>query len=158
MVSLGLCGCCEACECIDAGYEASAVFDRVAVGDHSIELDFGRAVPLAVRERDRCHPVAATGISVVGPDDTLRVGGPRLWWARIQGNEWLCCVDPLPVVDEVRGAPDAIALELASCVETDCDCEPKSATPFVAWHSLGELAPGTYEVRVGTRSTSFTVP
>lgn len=154
-VILSVCGCCEACDCIDPGYEVGYTGGLVPVGEHHLSIA-GNEVPLTVAERATCSPREPSGLEIVGPDPSLTPGGERLWWAVVRGSEPLCCADPAPAVDQTRAGLD-IALTLYSCAIDPCLCigEPQ---PFEAWHSLGELAPGTYTVRMGSLVQTFSVP
>ncbi|MCZ7687251.1 MAG: hypothetical protein M5U28_54360 [Sandaracinaceae bacterium] len=91
------------------------------------------------------------------PRRDLITAGPALTWVAVEGEEWLCCADPAPVVDQLDTTEGGIALRLSSCVTEDCACVPDLLTPVRAWYSLGELPPGTYSLRAGGVATTFTV-
>lgn len=151
---LELCGCCDECDCIDGGYEASFVGPPLALGEHSIVIPHGVAT-ISVHAREDCRPLEARGLRIVVPSPSRVIGGPRLVWAVVSGAEALCCATPAPAVDSTGIGPmGEIVLSLASCVTADCFCEPPGEIPFEAWHSLGELSPGTHTVVV----TSTTGP
>jgi hypothetical protein len=154
---LEACDCCETCDCIDPGYEASVVRAAPPPGDYELELP-GGARPLAVREGSQCRVTGEpTGLRVVGPSPELRTGEPRIWWAAVSGEEWLCCVPPLPAVSQGIGPMGEIALTVSSCVTEDCACVPPGPTPFEAWHALGEIGPGVYTVVAGRHRATITV-
>lgn len=154
--SLALCGCCDECECIDPGYQASDVRDPLPRGTHLVTTPHG-ASQVTVHARSECRLVDATAISIVPPRRDLLIGGPALTWARVDGEEWLCCATPQTVVEQVDTTGSGIALQLYSCVTDDCDCVPATPTPTSAWLALGELAPGTtYSARAGDVVATFT--
>ncbi|HEY8428936.1 MAG TPA: hypothetical protein VIL20_11205 [Sandaracinaceae bacterium] len=155
-VSLELCECCEACECIDPGYQASAVRGPLPVGTHSVALPHGTAA-VTVHAPTACRPIAATSVTIVPPRRDLILGGPALTWARVEGEELLCCAEPVPVVEQLDTTGPEIVLRLSSCVEYDCACVPTVPRTASAWFSLGELAPGSYTLRVGDVRTTFEV-
>jgi hypothetical protein len=158
--SLELCGCCDACDCIDPGYEASTIFYGPAEGDYTITVA-GTERALAVRPLSRCGatPPTPTAIRIVPPDPTLVLGGDRVWWAAITAEEWLCCAAPLPLVSPSVSLPErTIDLTLRSCVELDCECVPKAPTTFETWMPLGILPPGSWTLTLGAIVETFDVP
>lgn len=155
--ALELCDCCDECECVDSGYQASAVRDPLPLGAHAIVFPHG-AGSVTVHDRAACRSIEATAVTIVPPRRDLILGGPALTWARVEGEDWVCCATPQAVVEQAdTTGPGGIALMLSSCVYEDCDCVPGAPTATSAWFSLGELAPGAYSVRVGDIATTFTV-
>lgn len=154
---LELCSCCLACDCVGSpGYEASTVGPVLPLGITSLSIPHG-AASVTVVARGSGHDVPVTGLRVVGPDPTHTRGGPALWWVAVSGTDALCCVSPEPLVDHTTGASGEIDLAVTSAAIDPCGCIG-SPQPFEAWHSLGELAPGSYTlVAAGLRAT-FTVP
>jgi hypothetical protein len=140
-----LCDCCEECDCIDSGYETAREEPPLEVGSHMVVYGVGRFRPLSVFEPSSCRPS-----SIVSD---LRIEPPRYdpagnYWAVVSGTEAVCCVDPTAAIQRTRvGASDVIALDALFCVDYDCDCAPRP-TSYEAWHNLGPLEPGTYNVRI----------
>ncbi|MDH5494048.1 MAG: hypothetical protein OEY14_19010, partial [Myxococcales bacterium] len=91
---LQLCECCEDCDCLDAGYEATRVESLPMAPPDQILGVAGRERPLSIRDRASCHRLAPTGLRIVPPAPTLVHGGPPIWWAVLRGEEILCCADP----------------------------------------------------------------
>jgi hypothetical protein len=85
-------------------------------------------------------------------------GGPALTWVVLEGEASWCCVEPTFTV-ESRRSFEWIELSAYDCTPPiDCDCVPVGdPTPFEAWHSLGELGPGTYNVSLGSEIVTFTI-
>jgi hypothetical protein len=153
---LELCSCCVACDCIASpSYEASTVGPTLPIGTTSLSIPHG-AADVTVVARGGTHDVPVTGLRVVGPDSSYVQSGPALWWVDVSGTDALCCATPMPLVDHSFGT-DAIMLDVQSAAIDPCDCAGRPM-PFDAWHSLGELAPGTYTISAGTTTTTFTVP
>jgi hypothetical protein len=155
-LELELCDCCDACECIDPGYEASLIEPPLPIGRHEIVIPHGVAT-IDVTTRDRCRSNEPTGLRIVAPDPSRLQGSPRLTWAVVSGIETLCCVAPAPAVGESIGPGGERALSLYSCVQEDCDCVG-SPVESEAWHSLGELGPGTHVIRAGAHSATIEIP
>jgi hypothetical protein len=152
-----LCGCCDACDCVDPGYEASREVGPLMSGFYEVVIPHGVA-RVQVVEPGSCRPLPITSATVIGPDEMLRQGGPLLWWARVVGAEARCCAAPAPAVEQGTGPMGEIVLSLATCVREDCECEPGPADPLETWHSMGELGPGTYTLVAGATRTTFVVP
>lgn len=155
--SLQLCGCCDLCDCIDPGYQASYVRDALPVGDHAVGIPHGES-QVTVHPRAECYEIDPTGLTIEPPRTDLVQGGPALFWARITGEEWTCCAVPTPVVERLDTTDGSIALTLMSCVTIDCDCEPTGPTGTSTWFSLGELRSGTHRIRLGGLSETVIVP
>ncbi|MDQ3033143.1 MAG: hypothetical protein M3Y87_12055 [Myxococcota bacterium] len=153
-LGMELCECCDECDCIDGGYEASVVSDVLPVGTHTLSLPRGPHT-VQVTTRDRCRALAPTGLRIVAPGPLVRAG-PAIHWAVISGTERLCCMPPAPAVDEGIGPAGERALSLRTCVESDCECIG-AEVPFEAWHPLIDLAPGTHVVRAGAFEEAITV-
>lgn len=155
-VELQVCDCCDACGCIDHGYEAGWINGPHPVGEHTFFL---AGTPLHVRvvPPDSCSPRAPTELAIVGPDESLTQGGERFYWAVLRGSESLCCAEPLPAVRHGVAADGALELSLASCAIDPCDCVG-TPRPYEAWHLLGELVPGDHVVRIAGLEQRFTVP
>ncbi|MCB9601706.1 MAG: hypothetical protein H6721_03305 [Sandaracinus sp.] len=139
-----LCGCCDECDCIDRGFELGwrgvpPSGGVLRVGD--VTRPFGVFAP------DVCRAATPTALRIVGPEPDYRGVGPRLFWAVVSAAPQVCCGEPFGAVRTIDGAED-IDLELRTCHEDPCPCIGPE-TPFDAWHSLGELADGTYRIRVG---------
>lgn len=154
--ALELCDCCDACECIDPGYQASHVRAPLPIGTHLVGFPHGSG-EVTVHAYAECRPIDVTNVVVVPPRRDLVTSGPALTWVAVEGEEWLCCAEPAPVVDQLDTTEPGIALRLSSCVNEDCDCVPTSPTTARAWYSLGELPAGTYSLRAGEVATTFTV-
>ncbi|MCB9623992.1 MAG: hypothetical protein H6723_11780 [Sandaracinus sp.] len=103
--------------------------------------------PFGVFAPDVCRAATPTALRIVGPEPDYRGVGPRLFWAVVSAAPQVCCGEPFGAVRTIDGAED-IDLELRTCHEDPCPCIGPE-TPFDAWHSLGELADGTYRIRVG---------
>ena len=106
------------------------------------------------------HHVPVTGLRVVGPDPARQHSGPELWWVEVSGTDALCCATPMPLVDvdpSIAPAPRLVTLTVRSAAQDPCDCAGRPI-PFTAWHSLGELASGSYTLTANGVSTTFTVP
>ena len=156
-LSLSLCDCTDSCDDVITPYQAHAVGPARSIGEHPRSLG-GAAAPLSVRAPDECYPLPALGLHVELPDPSARQVGPPLVWVGIDGEQGLCCADPLPAV---RGevAPDGVIdLTLYSCVQEDCFCLPDAPTPFTAWYSLGPVPPGDYVIVAGSERARFHVP
>jgi hypothetical protein len=154
-VDARLCGCCELCDCIDSGYQASVVVDAPPLGDYTLEDGTGQ---IAVRDPTTCRALEPTSLELVGPRDDLSVAGPRLWWAAVSGEQSVCCVEPIAGVREAAVGAAGIHLELLGCVREDCACVPPGPTPFTTWYALGELPSGVHSVRAGDHEATVTVP
>lgn len=155
--SMELCGCCDECDCIDGGYQSSVVLDPPSLGGHMVVIPHG-VTDVVVHERATCSETPATSVSVVGPSSELIVTGPRLWWAQVRSEAWVCCAQPAPAVERIGAGGRAIELRALSCVQEDCLCDPPAPVPAEAWFSLGELSAGDYTLTVGALTTTFTVP
>ncbi|HJK90636.1 MAG TPA: hypothetical protein RMH85_30110 [Polyangiaceae bacterium LLY-WYZ-15_(1-7)] len=155
-----LCECCEACLCIDPGYEvgfedaAAPALGELVIGD--------TRHPVQTRSPDECTPVEPTGLRVVPPAPGYLRDGPGLWWAVVSGMQRVCCVEPVGGVREALVSPgpdtppNTRTLSLHACTLEDCECIGAPA-PFDAWHPLGELAPGGYSIRAGTQRVDFMI-
>jgi hypothetical protein len=155
--ALELCDCCDDCECVDPGYQSSVVVgDPWPLGEHLLTVPHG-VHDLTVHPRSACHPVTAGDVEAFPPDTSLIVTGPRLTWARVIVEECLCCATPAPAFEQTVLADGTIQLTALSCAPDPCDCDPCSPQRAEAWHSLGELAPGTYALTAGAAATTFVV-
>jgi hypothetical protein len=150
------CDCCDECDCIDSGYQSSAVLDPLPVGSHPLGIPHGERT-IVVHALEECRPTDALGVEIVGPAEDAIVTGPRLWWAHVTSEEWLCCAPPAPAIRQ-NGVGPIFELDLMTCVLDDCACVPTTPTPIEAWYSLGELAPGDYEVHISSERVAFRVP
>lgn len=156
--SMRLCDCCEVCLCVDPGYEASAVYEAPGLGEHAVSVPGGDR-PLRVAELSETGVTEPVALEIVGPSSDMVQGGPRLWWARVTGEELVCCVEPQLVARQIGRSGNHIELELRSYRPlVDCDCEPPGPTRADAWFSLGELSSGTYTVSAGSLAETFEVP
>lgn len=164
--SLIACGGCDACDCIDQGYQASTEAPAPVAGDYMLHV--GTATrPLLVVPADRCQSMAGWPgggviVEIVGPNRSLRQGGaPHLWWAHVTGTEGRCCGEPevAATVNHVRPVGADLAVSLSECNPDPCACVG-GPHPFEAWVDLGDLPPGMHGVEVTGASaiTSFEVP
>jgi hypothetical protein len=153
---LELCSCCLACDCVAfPSYEASTLGPTLPLGTTPLSIPHG-ASGVTVLARGGTHDVQLTGLRVVGPDPTRVHGGPALWWVDVSGTDALCCATPMPLVDQTLSGT-TITLFVQSAAQDPCGCVGRPMA-FDAWHSLGELASGTYTLTAGTTTTTFTVP
>jgi hypothetical protein len=155
---LELCACCDECDCVDPGYEASREVGPLPSGIYEVVIPEGLPTLIQVVAPGSCDSMPIADVRVVGPDEMLVHGGPRLWWARVVFEQSLCCSAPAPAVEQGIGPTGEIVLSLASCIREDCLCDPPPPMLHQTWHSLGELDPGTYSLVAGSRRTTFTVP
>jgi len=157
-LGMELCDCCDACACVDGGYEASVVHRAPPLGTQTVNIDGLMPSYVSVMERSACRgDMRPTAVRVELPTGSVH-SGPRLTWLVVTGEETVCCVEPFYVV-ESRRTGDFFEVDLNYCPpELDCDCVPPGPTSFEAWHALGELAPGGYSAIVGGEALSFTVP
>jgi hypothetical protein len=154
-IEMEVCACCEDCRCIDPGYEAGDVRPALAPGEHVVNVG-GMPRNLSVVGREACRPASPAGIRIEQPTDLIH-GGPALTWVVLEGRSTECCVDPAFTV-ESRRSFEWIELSAYDCTPlVDCDCVPIEPYPFEAWHSLGELGPGTYNVSLGSEIVTFTI-
>jgi hypothetical protein len=155
-LELEICDCCDACECIDRGYEASIVTTTPPVGSHTFTTPLG-ARAITVVTRDQCYPLEPTALRIVQPDPDLRSSGPAIHWAVVSGVERLCCAPPAPAVDQGVGPAGQISLALRTCVQADCNCIGEDVE-FEAWHPLVALGSGSHVVRAGSFETTIMIP
>lgn len=154
-LDLQLCSCCEACDCIDPGYEASRIGSPLPLGTHPVVIPHGVS-QVVVTTRDQCRPLTPAALRIVSPDPSLRQSATQIHWAVVSGSEMLCCAPPAPAVDEGIGPAGERALALYSCVREDCACIGPEVS-FEAWHALGDLPAGTHVVRAGPFEATVTV-
>lgn len=155
--TVSLCGCCDACDCIDGGYEVNVELGPLAPGPHEIVVPHGVATTMVV-ERERTHPLPPpTSLRIEPPPPSFVRTGPPIWWAVIGGDEVVCCTEPAPVVDRGLGPAGEIALSVASANEVDCACIGAPA-PYEAWFPLVDLPPGEHVVRAGALTATIAVP
>jgi hypothetical protein len=157
-VDLEVCDCCEACMCIDSGYEASDTRPAPPPGEHLVPVTGLMAQTLYVHERDQCRVVAdAPSLRIERPTDFLQ-GGPALTWAVVSDDVYECCVEPRYVV-ESRRSGNTFELTAYDCrPPVDCACASTEPTRFESWHALGELAPGSYEATIAGLELPFAIP
>jgi len=156
---LAMCDCCEACRCIDQGYEVTWVGSTPPGAlDHTIFV-VGEERTVYERDPGRCHRLEPTGLWIEPPRDDYTRTGPRTWWAVVSGEEFLCCASPMPGVTELAVGALGRHLELRSCAldPCDCDCGPGAPgcepTRFEAWYPLGDLSGGEVVVAGSHRVT-----
>lgn len=164
--SLVACGGCQACDCIDQGYQASTEIPAPAAGEYTLHVG-SMTRPLRVVPADQCQPLPLSSgsdvrVEIVGPNLSLRqAGAPHLWWAHVTGNESRCCGEPVVAtsVNSVRPVGADMAMTLNECSPDPCDCAG-IPHPFEAWVDLGDLPPGMHGIEVpGTAAiTQFEVP
>ncbi len=155
-VRLQRCDCCDACSCIDPGYEASLVTTAPSLGAHTFMTPLGARV-IHVTTRDPCRALEPTGLRIVSPDPELRSSGPAIHWAVVSGVEQLCCVPPAPAIDQGVGPAGQISLDLRTCVQEDCDCIGEQVE-FEAWHPLVALESSIHVIRAGRFETTIMIP
>jgi hypothetical protein len=125
--SLAACGGCEACDCVDPGYEASALTGPLMPGTYTAQVGTASR-SFTVAAENACNPVTSwpegtLHVDVVGPESGLRVASmPRLWWAHLTGTESRCCGEPL-----VAGA-----LQVVRPAGADLGSRSTSARPISA--------------------------
>jgi hypothetical protein len=147
------CDCCEVCECVDDGYETAIEEPPLELGGHTVVAG-GISRRVSVFERSSCRDASFVS--------DLRIEPPRYdsagnYWAVVGGVEGVCCVDPTPTIQPTRvGASGVIALEALFCADADCACVPKPQS-YEAWHNLGPLEPGSYQVRIRDITRTFDV-
>jgi hypothetical protein len=157
-IGMELCNCCEVCDCIDAGYQASSVREALPPGHYSVDTPAGpRQLSVFDLSSGECNPIEPTGLRIVTPRDDLSTSGPRLTWAVVSGSIDVCCAEPVAGVRELAVGAVGTHLELRSCVTYDCACVG-TPHPFETWHSLGELGSGTHMVFAGEHSATFEIP
>jgi hypothetical protein len=151
-----LCDCCDMCDCIDPGYEVSAVGPRWPVGAHTLAAG-AEPRPLLVTTRDRTRPLEPTGLRVEVPSDAVRSAGPTVHWAVISTSITVCCAEPVAAVDEGIGPAGELVLTLGNAVQEDCACvgDPH---PLEVWWPLVDLPSGERVVRAGSFETTVRVP
>lgn len=156
--ALELCDCCEVCDCIDPGYQASHVRPPLPPGEHIVDGPDG-PVAVTVHSPLECNEIVATAIRVYRPRLDLVQGSPSLTWVFVEGTEEICCEPPVPVVARLDTTGPGIALSLQSCAdETLCICSETTLVSTGAWFNLGELPSGEHIVRAGGAVTSIVVP
>ncbi len=153
------CSCCEDCDCLATGFEASALFGQSAVGQ--VELDPSRPIG-SVQVHTRlnamgCRPAVVNTIEIIRPTESAQHSALRLYWARLTGTHRNCCMAKVGFVD--RRVGDDFELEPKSCDTAGCEeCMARVDEPFTSDFLLGSLAPGTYRVAVSNHVSEFTVP
>ena len=157
-LGLELCECCEECECVDPGYQASRILEPPPLGQYSFVRAGGSEASLVVHPAAACRVIEPLSVEVEAPRDDLYTSGPRLHWLRVRGEEWVCCAPTAGVLEPLPAGEHDLAFALRSCVEIDCDCEPAGPTPLEARFALADLAPGRYVIQIGASVTTFTVP
>jgi hypothetical protein len=162
---LSACGGCDACDCIDQGYQYSNESPAPAPGAYTLRVG-AHSQTLSVVPREQCNempPLGPDGVhaEVVVPDFSLRSTGPRLTWLHVTGTESRCCGQPTLAasVAGIRPANADLGVTLYECAPDPCGCVG-SPHPFETWVELGALAPGQHGVVVSGASgvVQFTVP
>ncbi|MBX7194719.1 MAG: hypothetical protein K1X94_21870 [Sandaracinaceae bacterium] len=147
-VVLEACDCCEECECVDPGYEASTRDGGpLSVGTHVIDTALGPRA-LLVTTREQSVEVPAEGLSLAPVSDAVLVGGLELRWLSVQTTVSVCCVEPLVALDAAYDSEGVLVLTPRQVLQEDCAClgEPTNVT---AWWPL-EVGSGVV-VRAGAR-------
>jgi len=161
-VSLSACNCCDDCPCIDIGYETTAVQGPIEGAPQNVPITISSSPLLSttIVDPSRCTTSSATvtGLTPLAPNDGLRQGQPVGAWVQLNAFDRRCCGEPLELVTTSRAPDGAIELTLAECRPDPCDCSPTNRRDASTPVYLGALASGAYTVRVGTVSTTLTVP
>lgn len=154
--SLSLCSCCWSCDCFDLGYETTSVGGVFPIGEHVVTTPLGPR-ELFVTTRAGASSREPIGLRVVAPSEERLVSGPRTHWAVVTTIEHPCCVEPVLLVEEVRGPPSEHVLLTSAANLDDCACigEP---TEVEGWYPIVDLASGTHRFRAGAQVVEVVVP
>jgi hypothetical protein len=145
-----LCGCCDACDCVDPPVEVAHLGewprDTLKVNEATVDLTVGGEC------RDPAPDMAYT---VAAPSWAARRVGPALWMLHAVGTSpYAECCGPRSAVEVTRAGPREFRASLRDCTPP-CRCAGPPGR-LEAWAPLGELAPGRYSVRLpGGRELSF---
>jgi hypothetical protein len=162
--TLSACGGCDACDCIDPGYQASALSGPLVPGTYTAQVGIASR-SFVVAQEGACYPVTSwpadrLRVEIVGPDRMVRVAGmPSLWWAHLTGTEDRCCGEPLVAgqLEMVRPAGADLSLGLYECSPDPCGCVGRPHM-MESWVLLGEIAPGIHAMNVAGQLVRFEVP
>lgn len=155
-----VCGCCDACECIDPTYELSYAGELPGA---SFEVG-GVTVEVERRETSSCVSLgvpAEGGVEVFPPRADVRRSGPPIWWVRLRNESaYPACCGPLAGIETAASAENEHRLILRDCT-SPCRCAGPPGQ-LEAWIPLVDLAPGEHRVVAagadGGEVVSFVVP
>ena len=159
-ISLQACDCCEACPCIDIGYEATVVQTIEAPRDVPITLSVSPLVTTTVVDPTSCRDGTAivSGLTTLGPVENVAEAAPIHGWVRVEAYDMRCCGEPLELVTSTSAPDGSIDLTLAECHPDLCDCAPSNRRDASTAVDLGVLSSGTHVVRAGAFTTTVTIP
>ena len=159
-ISLEACDCCEACPCVDIGYEATVVQVIETAPGVPITLSVSPLVTTTIVDPTTCRDGTAvvTGLTTLGPVENVAEAAPIHGWVRIEAHDMRCCGEPLELVTSTSAPDGSIDLTLAECHPDLCDCAPSNRRDASTAVDLGVLSSGTHVVRAGTFTTTVTIP
>ncbi len=160
--NVSVCDCCDLCDCIDGVAETSVVRPAMPCTSQPTEVHIaGRTVWVVSRPATAPATLVPTITSarVLPPRST---SGPRLWWLHVQGSIPRCASSGTLTCISQQVMPNGLEQRIEvypnDCSQFDCD-GPMHPEPIDTWHSLGELASGTYTIVVpGVPDQRIVVP